>query len=206
MKVSPGAETNFVLKKIVFNKKSQPYSNCVVDRYNSTDKVWVNYTIAQDRIYTQKRCIRNCALQLNSDSNTKSCLAMNDSTVGCLNDQTNLTNFYLECSSSCPIECSYSYITYSTTQSDFPSFNYASVLMNDSKLMKRFTYYPATNVTFDRFKSNILKVNIFFKSQIIHAYTEQADVSFDALLGNLGGQMVRTILFKCFKSIEITIL
>jgi hypothetical protein len=196
MKVSPGAETNFVLERTVFNKKSAPYSNCVADRYNSTDTAWVIYAIEQDKMYVQKRCIRFCALKLNSDNNKISCAAKNDSSIECLNDVTNQADFYPNCSSFCPIECSYTYLTYSTMYSDFPSLNYASKLMNDSKFMERFTYYPASNMSYDRFKSNILKVNIFFKNQIIHTYTEHAEVGFEELLGNLGGQLVRTFLFK----------
>jgi hypothetical protein len=121
----------------------------------------------------------------------KSCAAKNDSSIECLNDVPNQADFYPRCAAFCPIECSYSYYSYSAMQSDFPSLNYASLLMNNSEFMKRFTYYPASNMSYDRLKSSILKVNIFFKTQILHTYTEQADVTFDALLGNLGGQIVR---------------
>jgi hypothetical protein len=183
-------ETNLVLEKTVLNKKSAPYSDCIENVYEANVNEWTSYTIEVDGIYIQKRCIRNCALKLNTEDNKKLCASLNDKSFDCLNNLTNLTNYYLHCSSFCPIECSYSYFTYSTMQSEFPGFNYAIQLMNDSKFMKRFTYHPTSKITYDQLKSSILKVNIFFRTVIVHTYTEQAELVFDALLGNLGGQLV----------------
>jgi hypothetical protein len=194
IKVALGTETNFVLEKTVFNKKSQPYSDCVENRYNSKDTEWVSFTIQRDGIYVQKRCIRNCADKLNAESNVKSCAALNDSSLECLTGMSNLTNYFVYCSNFCPIECSYSYFTYSTMQSNFPSANYAKLLLNDPKLIKRFTYYPASNVTYDRLTNSILKVNIFFRTISVHTFTEQAEMVFDTLLANLGGQLVCSFL------------
>jgi hypothetical protein len=53
--------------------------------------------------------------------------------------------------------------------------------------MQKFSY--SKNVSYERMKSNIAAINVYFTSTLIHTYTENPEMALDDLIPNLGGSL-----------------
>ena len=195
LKIQPGIETNVILSRTDYQKLGFPYSDCV-DPSKTQKSESVKRTIEMDQAYTQKRCIRNCVFDMNQESNKDGCLknSKNKTYFACLNNPKNITKFYQICSENCPIECQYSVFNLMVLNSEFPSENYAEFLKLDQTFYEKFTFRTNANeskpdLTLDRIKKNILRLNVYFSDMNVLSYSEQPESNFNELLANLGGQL-----------------
>lgn len=209
--VQPNSVTNLMVTKTEYKKLSAPYSDCVADklsiyRTESANKsFFIRYTIQSDGSYSQRRCIFRCGELLNQENNIVTCRTKNDTSLECLNNITDLNEFYDYCSSQCPMECEYNVYSTLPAQAEYPSHNYALWLMQQDWFRQKF----AQNVTLDRVKSSILKLNVYFSSMNVDMYTEKPEMDFYTFLGNLGGQMSLFLgisLLSFFELLELAFL
>jgi hypothetical protein len=96
--VQPGQETNFVVSKTEYSKLEEPYSDCVSDQHDTKQAEFIRSTIETKGLYTQKRCIRSCAIKKNKENNQRVCSMTNDTSFDCLNQQRNISFFFDLCS------------------------------------------------------------------------------------------------------------
>jgi hypothetical protein len=89
-----------------------------------------------------------------------------------------------KCSDECPIECLSTIYSISATTGHYPSQNYAEILTSNES---EFTQFQNKQLSKDLLRESILKVNIFYEDMTYTAITESPALSWDILLGNIGG-------------------
>lgn len=189
--IQPNSVTNLMVTKTEYNKLSSPYSDCVADKFSldrtesANKSFFIRYTIQIDQAYSQRRCIFRCGELVNQEYNRAVCSKENDTSSDCLNNITKLTEFYDYCSEQCPIECEYSVYSTLPAQASYPSENYARWLIEQDWFREKFT----KNVTLERVKNSILRINVYFSSMNVDVYTERPETDFNTFLANLGGQI-----------------
>jgi hypothetical protein len=86
-----------------------------------------------------------------------------------------------------PVECQYSTFNILPVYSAFPSDNYADFLLQNETFRRKFT--ASSNLTRDRVRTSILKLNVYFSTVNIHKFSEQPEMDAYAMFGSLGGQL-----------------
>lgn len=74
----------------------------------------------------------------------------------------------------------------------FPSANYADYLKSVASFRGRFTYnksFVKPELTTERIRKNVAALNVYFSSMNLHVYSEKAQMDFNSLLSNVGGQI-----------------
>ncbi|RNA13947.1 acid-sensing ion channel 4 [Brachionus plicatilis] len=190
--IQAGAETNFILNKVVINKMTSPFSNCVVNvsNRNEFDSVWYRNAFDYSGSYRQKWCVLNCSVTKTIEANVLNCqalgLTLSFERANCVYNLENLTNYYGLCSHECPIECDYSYFNIFKSVSSFPSYSYANYLLSKKSFRSKFPY---DNITLEQVRDSVVSLNIYFDSSSFEKIEELPESDFGSLLGNLGGQL-----------------
>lgn len=208
--VATGIETNVAIKRTFITKLGYPYNECSTD-LKSLAIVDTNSPLYQTLMqifsfmpYTQKQCFNLCyQIKIVHDCNctdpryvypiintttTASPILQvchNATQIQCLTKtKAQFQNNPISelCSNFCPLECMS--ILYSSTYmvSNYPTLNYAKLL----KLEKRF--FNKTS-SYERIKYSSLKLNVYYEDMSYETITESPALTWDVLLGNIGGML-----------------
>ena len=185
IKIQTGAETNIGINKVQIQILPSPYSGCVQDVYsiNSYDSESYRRTVENYNIYTQKWCILGCATTLNLINNMKNCASKD---LQCIKDNTNISSYFPQCSTECPMECECNHFTLYSNFAKFPSKAYAEYLLSHQDFLAK---CPYKNVTMDQLSNSVLSLNVYYEKAIYQRIVETPQTNSITLISNLGGQL-----------------
>ena len=209
--ISVGSETNIAIQRNFYSRQSAPFSDCIDDPTSNASSSSELYKLILNRLgekmYRQAFCykmcyqlsvVNNCSCYDNAYYNTNDTNANiqschNDSTVSCMNM---IKSYYLVngfsslCDQSCPSECfsvSYTTIVHAST---YPTGRYLDLLMQQKTLTEMFSnssQYSASLSTY--IQNSVAKINIFYNDLSYNILIESASITWDVLLGNIGGSL-----------------
>ena len=185
IKAPIGMETSFAVKNLKVKKLPYPHSGCIQDLYseNSFTSSAFKKNVKTYGVYTQKWCLLDCALALNTKNNAIKCLPTN---FECLEDISNLSDFYSDCINECPIECESSYFSLHPNFAKYPSYSYAEHLLLRDDIKAKFPY---SDPTMAQLSDSVLSLNIYYESAIYQRITETPQTTSITLISNLGGNL-----------------
>jgi hypothetical protein len=197
--VSPGAETNIMIKREIVKKLPKPYNDCKkeVTTYKEDDPLLYKQILKSNKTYRLSDCIHLC-LQLtivNACScydlvtpkmdNSRPCLTLQDVQCAFVEFvQFYSSNVIEKCSKYCPTECDSIDYQFQTFFSDFPTYEYGQFLMNDTRISSK---YPNNELTFKELKESMVSLNIYYKDFIYKVLDEVEKFSFLDLVAGFGG-------------------
>jgi hypothetical protein len=195
---SAGMETDISINRNFVSKLGGNYGSCLQDISNNSSYVstseYFNYIVNTMKVmYDQSLCYLicfqdkviqgcSCSVGILPDYNgVPACRAFTD--MFCM--QAIATSFNTagvsdSCNSKCPAACSY--IEYSTRASSvsYPNEYYKLLLMNHSRII-------ASNISYANLDKSFLKVNIFYETMSFTQTTENAALTFETFISNIGG-------------------
>lgn len=209
---SIGMETNIGVERRFYLKEASPYSNCVEDptleSSSSSDLYKLILTRLGEKRYRQAYCYKMCyqiavvnncscydATYANTNATDFSILACHDGAkLQCMFDIRTIfseTGWNGECSDlKCPIECEQ--ISYKTSvhTTSYPSSTYLQLLLQQSSLISKYSSSTKSSPNFSSYvSSSIAKINVFYSDISYDALIESPSITWDVLLGNIGGSL-----------------
>ena len=209
--LSPGMGMNINVARNFyqqFNHWPYSYSECNVDEsgellHSIDDPSIYNIIRTTNYTYAQDTCIRYCSQQF-IFKNCNCCLPAFDAIIDrcdlCVSsDQLECSiNYYLEvihvgdfiannCLEKCPLECNKYRFNYYQSFYSYPDKHHLDqYLRNNPTLLRK---YPNQTDFTDYLASNVIKVSIFYDSLSYAEILEEALMTWDSLLGILGGHL-----------------
>lgn len=197
--LSPGFETDVVIKKTVVERQASPYSDCIRNTcsFDSYDSDLFKKTLKTSKYYTQKNClliclqrhiVQNCGCYIPKIPNFDDSRVCNGHDIlEC--GYTQYHEFYTtqlsnQCFVECPQECDSIEYDLSSSVMDFPSPFYADLFIRKHKLFPD-NYKNLT--TFENIKQSVVKINIYFSDISYTSIKEVPAKTFEQLIGDLGG-------------------
>ena len=193
-----GFSTNIILEKVTTHKQPKPYSECTsdltsIDSYHSD---LFKKLIQAHKKYSKKECLRLClqkTLEENCNCSDKTifsyygkkpCLYFDDATCNFKNYEKFINkNIYDSCD--CPTECDHIDYPYRSSMANYPSKNYADILLRNPNVISKFN--NRTNVSYEDLRSRMVSVNIFFNELKETIITEHPKISVPDLVASIGG-------------------
>lgn len=209
--ISAGFETYLGLRKIITEKKTEPFNNCIkdLDTYHSFDSKLFKEFSKNNIKYRQKDCLDYAitSMYFNCSDDIKNgydfcLLKINDSQK--LDGQ--YYNFYEEkifkdYLTNCPIECDTISYTVTTSHSVYPSYEEYLYLLNNTNLMSNF---PESNVSLiEELKESVASVYIFFEDLEYTFISQQPKTESWNFISNIGGVLSLFIGFSFLSLIDI---
>ena len=169
--IRPGVETNLILSRQVVKRLPEPFSNCVanVTLRDGSSSIHFNNTFSQSDNYRQKICVNECTKALAVEYNISIDASL-----------------YMECLKYCPQECELTEFKLKSFVSAFPSDEYAKLIMKQFNLNKSERNRISS---VEELRESIISLNVYFDCKDYTEIKERQLVTFDVLLGNLGGQL-----------------
>lgn len=207
--VSVGTETNIGVERSFYSKQSSPYSSCIDDPTSSSSSTSTLYQLILNALgekrYRQSYCyklcyqiavVNNCscydAAYPNTNITNKDILACHESQqIKCLDTiktwfSTN--GFTSSCDSYCPIECLAVTYKKSIHFSQYPTNSYLSLLRQQTGFTSKYSTYTQNSADFNSYiKSSVAKINVFYSDISYIALIESPTITWDVLMGNIGG-------------------
>ena len=212
--VPSGSHTNIMLDRTFNLKLENPYNDCKsnLNSIDSFDSLYFKEIIKSNRTYTQKDCFDLClqdsliytcgcySAQFNPLNSTKQCL--NAIQVVCVIKQTKKfynSDFSLNCSNYCPLECES--INYSVRMSfaDYPNPRYANEAVLNSPMKSQIS----NNTTYDILKKSMVSINVFYSDLKYTSVSQIPKLSLEDLISNIGGILGLFIGISFLSFIEI---
>jgi hypothetical protein len=202
-------ETNIAIERIFKTNLPYPYSSCLKNNTSpeSSDSALYKaiFNTLNQKTYRQKYCYRLCyqqsvILDCNcSDSSlpnpfpTKNGVTISNcivtSQLSCLSvskAKFQSSSINEKCSSDCPLECSSVSYDAAVTLATYPTSFYSSWLQLQSNLLQKFQNNQTTTA---KIQSSVVKLNIFYNSMTYTSITDTATITWDSLLGSIGGHI-----------------
>jgi len=88
----------------------------------------------------------------------------------------------------CPLECDMTSYILTTSIAEYPTKSYANNLLNESKIISRFTK-SKDKITHDDLKSRLISVNIFYNDLNHLVISEEVKMSIISLISYIGGTL-----------------
>ncbi|RNA10488.1 degenerin deg-1-like [Brachionus plicatilis] len=218
--VSVGSQTNIGITRTMIKRRPYPYSNCI-DNYQSKQILQRNTFMKiiaarypQMNKYSQIFCLKTCLQEFlinkcgcfdlslprpdNSSINCTGCETTDD--LNCV--QLQESQFYEseieKCYSFCPNECFQVLYETKVSSAKYPSKWYASILKNSTNLFHQLTKYD-----FEQMQQMILMVNVFYEQMNYNLIEEYPELSIDALLAFIGGNLGLFLGISVLSLVEI---
>jgi hypothetical protein len=211
IQVPTGQETNVAVKRTFINKLGPPYSQCkykLMSTVEDLDSLLPSWILNEfnSTTYRQKNCFNLCyqtkiIIDCNCTDPKFVYPVLNRTKISfvgpCKNKTQNeclaasLAQFLnnpisKDCSKYCPLECvTLSYSTFSTSAA-YPTRSYAKLLGLDDKILKKTPHYTTD---YEMLKYSMLKLNVFYEEMSYQTITESPALTWDILLGNIGGML-----------------
>ena len=224
--VSTGSETNIGIERKFYYKEAYPYSNCIVDptsiKSSKSDLYQLILTRLGQPLYRQRYCykmcyqiavVNNCSCYDPEFPNTNS-TDMNNITF-ChdpekLNCMTNVEAYFsdngltTDCSNSCPMECLSAEYKTSMHTASYPTEWYLDLLLKQTNLVNKFSNFSQNSPNLNSLiKNSVVKISIFYNDISYDALVESPVLTFDVLLGNVGGSLGLFIGISFLSLVEI---
>lgn len=164
VELPPGSLTNLALNRIIKQKLSYPYSDCIDSSLSINSK----------QNYARHSCLNVCRdeyIKNNcNQTRTNECLI-------------NSRNFCIDDNNKCPQECEQvTYRVSSLSSSDYPSLFYEKVLANNALIKNK------KLIDSNDYKSSLLAVNIYYDTDTFEKITEVPETNLSNLIAQIGGQ------------------
>ena len=216
--VSPGKETNIIVKKTFLNQYPKPYSNCDFDSFTSSfDSVLYRSLVRNNVAYNQQDCYIQCYQKKVEEKcmcsfpsffpvslNNKLCI--DNASQLCaieLRDPffTGEIQGYEECSRLCPLECKQMQFSFSMSSSGYMTPKNAEFNYFNNSIVK--SKYKGSLVTYDDVKSSVVVLNIFYDDLSHTEVTESVKITVNQMFSNIGGALGLCIGMSVMSLIEI---
>ncbi|RMZ95640.1 amiloride-sensitive sodium channel subunit alpha-like isoform X2 [Brachionus plicatilis] len=201
--IAPGFGTNLVLQRIKRKQMPQPYSSCIenLDTIDSFDSEYYRKVFRSNLTYRQEDCFfafiqseiyKNCKCdEIGSNiipENNNPCDNFEEQNCVLAEFQRLTQSSYKnDIESLCPLECES--ITYGITKSTsrYPSVSYGNDLLKTKQIKALFR--NRTNISIEELRENILSLNIYYEYLKQTEITENRSISWDGLVGSIGGTL-----------------
>lgn len=213
IKIPVGFATDVGFRRTYYSKKEYPYSTCV-NQANTQKFTSVYYDLTlqvsknggtSEEFYSKKQCYELC-MQFEYIYKRCSCTDASIARVSISTDIThnicrNLTQlecisqvrdefdssteFIEKCSPKCPDQCSYFTYTTSVSMADYPTTYYYNALKKQPDVERRIKGGNKT-ATFELLKYSCLLVNVFYEDLLYTAIEEEAALTLDNVIGQIG--------------------
>ena len=206
--VPTGMASNVGFKKVIQNKLSEPYSNCVQDLKFANISELFSKTVEYNNVYTQIYCNKLCYQKTlshycacydpaypNINGTVQPCISFDD--IACkYNMATTISSnaeFYENCEKGCPLECdsiTYKNSVYST---HYPSLAYGKIVLKDIlEKQLNVSIFSDKNQSSEWIEniilqSSTLQLNLFFETMNVETIYEEPVKSFSSFISNIGG-------------------
>ena len=207
--VSTNAATNVGIERNYYSKQPSPYSQCIVNTTSNSSSTSTLYQLILNqlgeqryrRAYCYKLCyqiavVNNCSCYdatypntNTTNQNIQAChtgiqLSCRDGVVTWFSTN----GFISTCDSYCPVECLAVDYKKSIHSAFYPTSAYLSLLKQQSGFLSKYTTATQNSANFDSYiGSSISKINIFYNDISFIAYIESPSITWDTLVGNIGG-------------------
>jgi hypothetical protein len=225
----PGFETSFVINRLVRDQLPFPYSECLLDNRSPIQYDSILYTamIASNYSYTQASCFDQCYLLMTIQACgchdlvfrpvlvAAPCLSQTQ--ITCTNEiwlQYTTSDVKGMCTKYCPLECNSITFSMTSSQLEYPSESYGSILLNDTVYMDKFfsayqlsqtnSSLTLSDINYSILKNNIARVSIYYETSVYQYVSEFPSMDGTALLGNLGGTLGLFLGMSVISILEIT--
>lgn len=203
LEISPGSYTNIVIGRTKIKQMPKPYSNCIEDlnTIDSFDSEYYRKVFRSNLTYSQTECFyafiqSEIFKKCNCFDSTVNIIAENQNYCETVDEILCSFTYYREITTSnykekiseyCPLECET--ITYSIQKSHgtYPSTSYAIDLAKSEKIIELFG--NKSDISQEELKENILAINIYYENMKQTEITENASISWDGLVGSIGGTL-----------------
>ncbi|RMZ98095.1 amiloride-sensitive sodium channel subunit beta, partial [Brachionus plicatilis] len=199
----PGTNVNIILERKKNKQMARPYSECVnnLDSIDSFDSEYYRKVLRSNLTYRQIDCFyayiqSEIYKRCKCDEIASNLILENNNPCETLEEQLCSSQTYQEITTSeyktrikeeCPLECdsvSYSFIK---SESRYPSASYAKEISKNDALKHLFN--NRSNVSLEEYRENILAINIYYEFLKETEITESASISWDGLVGSIGGTL-----------------
>lgn len=194
MNAQSGVVTNLAINKIVDQKLTVPYNDCIKNAasYHSFNDTFYTYIVNSGYSYRQSKCLDYAFLR------EQNCVVSYDNSFGnCFNKsmlvvakrtQFYQSNAYKEYLPLCPLECDTISYTVSSSQASYPSNMEYLKLRNDPRLLMLFNK-TNESISIDDLKKSIAYVRIYYNEITYTLINQQPKMNIWDLVSNLGGVM-----------------
>jgi amiloride-sensitive sodium channel subunit alpha len=182
--VAPGTQTYVAVSKTVVSKQPKPYSNCISDMIPFSDysaTIFAYFASINSTSYYQDLCINLCyqdklisscscaSITIPTFNNTRYCETTDE--MKCSNDFD--SNFFSSnpdefCEDVCRPACESDYFDLSVSFAKYPTQNY---------------------INSHRYQNVSMQLRVDFKDSSFTHISESPELTFELLLGDIGGQM-----------------
>ena len=232
-RLTPGFGAELTLQRAFYNQFNQwpyGYSECRVLEDNTfigpplADSSLFDQVIATNSSYSRDSCILFCAQLMT----TQVCkcnsydidyripgfdLCLEDSKETCASSfwtSTFTKNTYIldHCIPKCPLECNQRIITKNVYYYQYPTLAYAQTTSADATLLQKYPNQTDFTVYTNLYR-NMAKLSIFYETLVYVKIEEKAEITFDNLIGTLGGHLhlfLGMSLLSFFEIIELIII
>jgi hypothetical protein len=214
--VTTGAETSVILQRTFLNQLPYPYSNCHIQtNQNPNIESEIYKKIIQSNFsYTQRDCAIMC-YQFTIEQKCKcydllfppinaqiQCEVSDSCYVNQANGYSNnLTESdAYKCIKSCPIECSKEIFTYTTSQVNSLSQDFAENYLNHEVIKSKFV---DRTPTFNDIKNGLVSLKIYYDTLSYTEIQESPSITEISLVSNIGGTLGLFLGISLLSFIEI---
>jgi hypothetical protein len=214
--ISPGFQTNIVVKREFNSILPKPYSDCEYDsnspKYRHGMDLY-NLILNSKYQYTQSFCFMqclqrviigkyNCSLKFWVSLFNASTCSMDIQIALVYTDTTTLNEEFFEknCLSQCPLECDQASLKTSITFNQLNGYAYVEKIRNNSNLSMDFVNRP---INANSARESIAYVNVFYSSLSYASTTETSKINFVSLLASMGGNLGLFLGVSVFSLCEI---
>ena len=203
--VSSGMETNIGVEREFISRLGRPYSGCVdgttSESYDSPLYQAIFNTLDQT-VYRQKYCFKLCYQQSvvslcscydpqypNAFPNSSLTVCQTTSQLFCMTNQqkvfeTNGTNAFPNCTNNCPLECNSINYDLTLSTASYPTNFYLNWLLLQNTLTSKYSTKSNNSI-----QVSVAKINVFYNDMFYMSLTESPAITWDILLGTIGGTL-----------------
>ena len=201
--VSSGVSTDLSISRLSFNRLAQPFSNCFLSNNENLEfSEFSKKTLEIYKDYNKEACVDLCfqnyleekckcfainyhSFNLNIPCSTLAKLeCINNNTLEFFDNFNNIKN----CEDKCPFKCEQLDFNYLVSFSDYPSQVYADSLLRQKYIQEKFIN-KTDNLNYEKIKSSILSLNIYYSSFDLFKITEVESISLIDLISSIGGTL-----------------
>ena len=203
LSIAPGTYSNLVLGRTTNKQMPQPYSECQsnLDSIDSFDSEYYRKVFKSNLTYRQIDCFYAYILsetykKCHCDDPISNLINENDNPCDTLEEQLCAVQNYRMITSSdykkkvsklCPLECESVSFSVIKSEGKYPSPSYAREMAKTEKIRQLFN--NRSDISLQEFREKTLAVNIFYEYLRETQITESATITWDGLIGSIGGTL-----------------
>ena len=206
VKLKTGQESNLAVSRLLVEKLSKPYSDCIQDTnsIDAYDSYWYRKTFEFTRSYRKNYCVSFCTAYKSLESNITSCFTMlNHYTLSglreCIIAINDMDPFYNHCFHQCPTECSTNVLSTSQHFTDYPTHSSTKFLFDQPIIKSLYSSTP----TYEQVKQSTLAVNVYYGNSFYTLIEDEPATDFSTLIANVGGNLALFLGLSVLSLLEL---